>query len=422
MMFTQNIADFKEIITQKESQLEDAFQKIKSRHQSQGIAFLDAVFDDETLETARKKAQDIKSKTKIKNLVLLGTGGSALGTRAVANWKGHFFKSQLDDDYMRFFVFDNFDPLTLHDFLSKSELDETYFIIISKSGGTLETMSQAYLLVEYFEQQGKIAELKERCTIVTEPKDTPLKRLADKYDITSYDHHLEIGGRYSVLTMTGFLPIYLLGYDVAEIVEGARDIANEFLNAKSWSDCQAFHSAAAITAMEMDHDKEAHISLMYGDRYFGLGLWMRQLIAESLGKDGKGMVFAPALGPVDQHSQLQLYADGPKNKVFSFFMTQTAYRKNEITREHDPAFSYLKDKTTSDIKDALQFGTLSSLRNKGYLVREISVPHFALKILGGLFMHFMLETIISAELMGVNAFDQPAVEDSKNRTRNILKK
>ena len=259
--------------------------------------------------------------------------------------------------------------------------------------------------------------------MITEPSDSALYRFAERYNIPRLDHHTEIGGRYSVLTMTGLLPLFLLGYKGEELLAGAMSVANEFIHAEKFYQSAPFLSAPAL-AINMHDNPEyrSHVAFMYGDRFQGLGLWMRQLIAESLGKNGQGILFEQATGPVDQHSQMQLYADGPDDKIYTFFMTGPAKRLAYITKDHDEYFSYLKGKSTSKIKDALQYGTLQSLRASGKKIREITIPHFSHETLGALMMHAMLETVIAAEVLGVDAFDQPAVEDSKNRTREILHK
>jgi glucose-6-phosphate isomerase len=153
-------------------------------------------------------------------------------------------------------------------------------------------------------------------------------------------------------------------------------------------------------------------------------MWYRQLWAESLGKKGKGTTPVRALGPVDQHSQVQLYLDGPKDKLFTFVFGPTQGTGGKITRaltNGDPELAYLEDRTVGDLAEAEGKATATALAQSGRPVRVIRLPKLNEESLGALLMHFMLETIIAGALMDVDPFDQPAVEQGKILTRQYLK-
>jgi glucose-6-phosphate isomerase len=162
----------------------------------------------------------------------------------------------------------------------------------------------------------------------------------------------------------------------------------------------------------------------YLDRLERFAMWYRQLWAESLGKEGKGTTPIRALGPVDQHSQLQLYLDGPKDKLFTIVMGPAAGAGPRITARatgDDPELSYLKGRTIGDLVEAEQRATAETLIQNGRPTRIIRIGRVDEAVMGGLFMHFMLETMIAAHLMEIDAFDQPAVEQGKVLTRQYLK-
>lgn len=419
MLYTQDLSDFDTITGNGFNEnTQKIFTSFKEKYNAEKLPLVKSVFSSVDIPALKKF---VAGRKKYKYVVLLGTGGSALGTYAVASWHGHFLKQNFNDDMPKFMSFDNFDPISHHDFFENIDLTECQFLAISKSGNTLETMSQAYLLAEDFEKKGLKDSMSDHITIITEPRDSAMTRYAQKYNLPTFEHHSEIGGRYSVLTMTGLLPLLFLGYNIEALLTGAKDAYNEFANAEKYTQSNLFLSAFVFAhfANQEPLKYHNHIAISYGDNFYGFSLWMRQLIAESLGKEGKGLLFVPAFGPVDQHSQLQLYSDGLDDKVYTVF-THNFAKKSITIHSGDKAFEYLTGKNNSDVKDALQNGTISSLRHLGRKIRQINIQDFSTETLGFMMMYMMLETIFIADMMKVDAFDQPAVEDSKIRAKKIL--
>ena len=257
---------------------------------------------------------------------------------------------------------------------------------------------------------------------ITEPKDNVLRRLCTRLGVTTLDHDPDIGGRYSVLSNVGLVPALLAGIDVAALRAGAAEVMDAVLAAQTPADAPPALGAALSVALAEHHAVAATVIMPYADRLGHFGLWFRQLWAESLGKDGKGTLPVRALGTVDQHSQLQLYLGGPRDKMFTIITTDVAGTGAIVPPDlaSDPALAYLAGARMGDLLDAEQRATTATLIRNGRPTRLVHVPRLDAKSLGALLMHFMLETIVAAELLGVDAFDQPAVEEGKVLARQYL--
>ena len=244
----------------------------------------------------------------------------------------------------------------------------------------------------------------ENFVIITEPKDSQLTKIAKHYNIPTYDHDPNLGGRFAVLSIVGLLPAMLAGVDPTAIRNGAATML------------QDPEYAIAGAALNYAAGKPQTVLMTYIDRLAYLGLWFRQLWAESVGKDGQGTTPIRAMGTVDQHSQLQLYLDGPKDKLFTVITGN--FGGSIINNQVAP--DYLQGRSMGDLMEAEQRATIMAMQEKGCPTRVINVPNVDEQALGALLMQFMLETMIMADLLGVNAFDQPAVERGKILTREYM--
>ena len=225
----------------------------------------------------------------------------------------------------------------------------------------------------------------------------------------------------SVLSLVGLLPALLVGLDAGAVRRGADAVLGAVLGDDGAGSAPAQGAALAAAAMA-DGRLGQSVLLSYADRLQPFGLWYRQLWAESLGKQGHGTTPVDALGPVDQHSQLQLYLDGPADKLFTV-LTVTAAGRGPVVDAGlagDLGLGYLAGRTIGDLTDAMARGTTDALVAAGRPVRRIAVDRLDEESLGALLMHFMLETVLAAFLIGVDPFDQPAVEDGKRRARAYL--
>jgi glucose-6-phosphate isomerase len=247
-----------------------------------------------------------------------------------------------------------------------------------------------------------------------------LRDLLSAHQIKMMDHDPGVGGRFSVLTNVGLLPAAVCGLDIGAIRQGASDALAPLLAGKQPSDVPAAVGAALSVALA--GSKTIAVMMAYADRLQMFTKWYVQLWAESLGKDGKGTTPIGALGPVDQHSQLQLYIAGPHDKLFTVVTVSPAGQGPRMSADlaklaGEPDFT---GKTIGDLVAAQGRATAETLTKNGCPVRTMHLERADERHTGELLMHFMLETIIAARLIGVDPFDQPAVEEGKVLAKRYL--
>ncbi|MEE2971138.1 MAG: glucose-6-phosphate isomerase, partial [Pseudomonadota bacterium] len=301
------------------------------------------------------------------------------------------------------------------------DLARTGFIVISKSGGTAETLTQ--FLACFDAVRGVVSgDAGAHFLAITEPNDNVLRRLAAAHDIATLDHDPGVGGRFSALSVVGLLPAMIAGLDAHAVRHGAAELLVPILAGAAAEDTPSAIGAAVSVALTRAKGVSQTVLMPYVDRLADFGLWYRQLWAESLGKGGQGTTPIRAIGTVDQHSQLQLYLDGPADKMFTMIMLDVAGSGAIVPPEltSDPALSYLSGRRMGDLMDAEQRATAETLIRNGRPTRIIRLATLDERVMGALMMHFMLETMLAAHLLGVDAFDQPAVEEGKILTRDYL--
>lgn len=383
---------------------------------------------------------------KFRRVVFLGTGGSSFGGQVLAQlngWgiaphqqqrgqqrgqqqrgqqqrgqqKGQENKSALPALPALFFL-DNLSAHSLAALLSPNTLPDTGFVVISKSGGTADTLMQFSAALSAVQKAGLPAD--KHFFAITENTKNPLRRIAESLKIKILPHNPDIGGRFSVLTNVGLLPAALAGLDITAVRKGAARSLTDFLTTDTLRD----NSPAMGAALQIAHSKKGRVIsvlMPYDERLDRFAFWYRQLWAESLGKDKRGTTPVNALGPVDQHSQLQLYLEGADDKFYTLI---TAPQNNTLTADAQacnvPELNWLHNRKLGDLVAAHAEATYQALMNKGRPVRKIDMRAFDEEAIGHLLMDFMLETILAAHLLEVNAFDQPAVEQGKIIAKNIM--
>ena len=353
-------------------------------------------------------------------VVVLGTGGSSLGGQTVAALADGGIGLARARPRLRFM--DNIDPASFERLLAALDLARTGFVVITKSGTTAETLAQtAVCLAALGDGPGKAA-IAEQVVAVTQPGDSPLRRLAARHGIAILDHDPGLGGRFSVLSVVGALPARIAGLDAEGLRAGAARVLDATLAAATPADAPPAVGAALSIGLARARGAATTVMMPYVDRLASFGLWYRQLWAESLGKDGKGTTPIRALGTTDQHSQLQLYLDGPRDKMFTLLTLDVAGRGPRISGDlaADPDLAYLRGRRLGDLMDAEQRATADTLARNRRPARVFHLARLDEESLGALFMHFMLETIIAARLLEVDPFDQPAVEEGKRLARAYL--
>jgi glucose-6-phosphate isomerase len=362
------------------------------------------------LRAAAKQAAALKGFTTV---AVLGIGGSSLGGQALTALR------KVSKPYVEFH--DNPDPFSWAKALRRFDLRKTHFIAISKSGGTAETLMQVLSAADALEKLG-VKSLKKHFTIITEPHQSALADFADSIGAVKLGHPTGVGGRYSVLTMVGALPGLAMGLNFKQLRAGAQAALDQVLNAGAPADAPAACGAALHYALSQQGKLATTILWPYADDLAVFGGWWRQLWAESLGKDGQGSTPVSVLGPVDQHSQLQLFRDGPGNALFTLMTVDTKGKGLAAPRARANALGlkYLAGKKMGDLVDAEARATAQTLFKNGRPVRQIHLARIDEFHMGALMMHFMLETIIMGKLMGVDPFDQPGVEEAKILARQYL--
>ena len=385
---------------------------LRQQHKNRGLELLGIPARTDDVKAAAKQAAALKGFTTV---AVLGIGGSSLGGQALTALR------KTDKPFVEFH--DNPDPFSWAKALKRFDLKKTHFIAISKSGGTAETLMQVLTAAEALEKAG-VKTLKKHFTIITEPHKSALADFADSIGAAKLDHPLGVGGRYSVLTMVGLLPALLMGLDVKRLRAGAQAVLDEVLGAKTPDAAPAAVGAALHQALSEDGRLATTVLWPYVDDLAVFGGWWRQLWAESLGKDGKGSTPVSVLGPVDQHSQLQMFRDGPNTALFTLVTVDTKGKGPAAPRARANALGlkYLAGKRLGDLVDAEARATAQTLSKNGRPVRQIHMPKVDEFHVGALMMHFMLETIIMGRLMGVDPFDQPGVEEGKILAREYLAK
>jgi glucose-6-phosphate isomerase len=319
--------------------------------------------------------------------------------------------------------YDNLDGVTLEAALGTFDLAATRFVVISKSGGTPETLVQALAALGAMKAAGLGKRTPELFLGITEPaapgNANGLRTLFAAHGIPVLDHHPGIGGRYSVFTNVGLIAALARGLDARAIRAGARDVVAALLAAKSPAAFAPAVGAAVAVGLARERGIRAHVMMPYADRLGRFGAWFAQLWAESLGKGGQGTAPLACLGPVDQHSQLQLFMDGPREHLISIVRAPSAGQGPRISPElaGSAGLDYLAGRCAGDLVAAQGVAVPEALRRAGRPVRTFDLAALDERPVGALMMHCMLETVLAARLMGVDPFDQPAVELAKVITR-----
>lgn len=398
----------------------------KALRESGDVGFADIVSDAALRDQATAFASDARGR--YSDVVILGIGGSALGPIALRTALRPYGWNLLDDAareaYPRLHVLDNVDPETIAALLARLDLAKSLFIVTSKSGGTAETMSQ-FLIVH---DRVVKAHLKtpEHFVFVTDPKQGALRPLAESLSVRALDIPPSVGGRFSVLTPVGTLPAALIGIDVAALLEGARDMAAR-CDGDSLGENPAGVFATLQWLADTKHGKSIAVLMPYSDPLRDFAAWFVQLWAESLGKhkpDGSsvGQTPIPALGATDQHSQVQLFMEGPKDKVVSFIAVEE--RGVDITIPHGfsevKELGYLGGNTLGELIDIEQRATAGALAKRGRPNLTIHLDRVDAWHVGGLMMFFEMATAYAGQLYGVDAFNQPGVELGKQFAYALL--
>jgi len=342
----------------------------------------------------------IKKFSIYKNIIIVGMGGSILGTKSIYS----FLKNKTKKNV---FFFDNLDINLNHQFKNIKQIKNSCFIVVSKSGNTLETI--ANLNIAFSKKL-----IKNKLIIITEIKDSSLMDIANKYNAEVIEHKSFIGGRYSVLSEVGMFPAALMGFNLVKFKN-----LNSLIKNKSFVSTLIYNVAGLYTLYLKRINNS--VILNYDSNLNDLGYWYQQLVAESLGKKGKGINPMLSFGPKDHHSLLQLYLDGPKDKFFTFLSSTQKEKKFKASKDITPnSMKFLRNKHAGFIINAQCKAVKNIFKLKKIPYRQIIFNEKNEEELGEIFTFFVLETILLSRLININPFDQPAVEQVKEETKKIL--
>ncbi|MFH1057494.1 MAG: glucose-6-phosphate isomerase [Pseudomonadota bacterium] len=364
------------------------------------------------------------------NLVVLGIGGSALGATAVDMALNGVFRHSLPrkKDGMRLFVADNSDPRLVASLLEGLDLKRTAFNVISKSGSTAETAAQFLLVLERLERVLGKDEARRRLVVTTDPASGSLRPLAEREGFPTLPVPPSVGGRYSVLTAVGLLPLACAGHDVAALLAGAKRMA-----ARCAEPALINNPAYIFASLAVEYWRRGRnilVMMPYVSDLFGVAQWFAQLWAESLGKAvnlrgetvNTGQTPVAAVGATDQHSQLQLYMEGPLDKLVCFLTLENYGCDLEIPGLYpeDAALSYLGGRSLAELIQAEAKATAAALADQGRPSYSLRLPSLDADVLGQLI--FMLEaaTVAAGALLGIDPLDQPGVELGKKLTYGLM--
>jgi glucose-6-phosphate isomerase len=399
------------------------------RRQANELGFLDLPAND----ALHKQSTDFASRVRgqFDDVVVLGIGGSALGPIALRTallkpqWNS--LSSEERGGWPRLHVLDNVDPRTIAALLDRLDLRRALFVVISKSGGTAETMAQ-YLVIRG-RLQGSVSDVRRHLVFVTDPQKGALRTIANEEKIPALDIPPNVGGRYSVLTPVGILPAALTGMDTSAILGGAAEIAKRCETGggtlgKNPSGVFAMLQYLADTKL----GRHIHVLMPYSDPLRDIADWFVQLWAESLGKHrtpgdaGVGPTPLAALGATDQHSKVQLFMEGPPDKTVSFIAVAEEPVQVEIPKLHANVkeLGYLGGHRLGELLDIERRATAGALARRGRPNLTIQVDRPDAHCLGELFMFLEMATIYAGELYGINPLDQPGVELGKQFTYAML--
>jgi len=350
---------------------------------------------DYKLDFGKKTIQKFKKK---KNIVIIGMGGSILGSKAIYS----FFRNKIKKN---FHFLDNLGETNLSKLFSK-KLSKTLYIFVSKSGNTIETVSNFFLIKKKSKKDSSFL-------FVTEKKKNILYDLAQKLKYEVIEHKNYIGGRYSVLSEAGMLPTALMNLDINKFKN-----FNHLIKDKKFINMLLQNTQSLYTLSKRNISNS--VILSYDSDLEDLGYWYQQLVAESLGKKGKGFTPVVSTAPKDHHSLLQLYLDGPKNKFFTILSSKSEKKfilRNDLLLKD---IKFLNGKKLANIVASQKMALEKSFITKNIPYRSFNFLKKNEEELGFIFTFFILETVLLSRLMRVNPFDQPAVESVKINTKKIL--
>lgn len=427
-----------------EKEFTEISQLIKNYHhqlieerQNKIYGFYDLYKDTTTIDMVREVAKKFLDRG-YDNLVILGIGGSALGITALNTALNPSYYNLLSREdrkgYPRLFVMDNIDPDTFSQMLSLCPVEKTLFNAISKSGETAETMCQLMIVLEIIEKTVGSDKVKDHLVVTTSPKaekapKSLLHPIAERYGLTQFDIPLNVGGRFSVFSPVGLFPSAMLGFNIEELVVGCEQM-DKLCSNPNIENNPAYQFAGIHYLLDKNKGKKISVMMPYSDKLKDIADWYRQLWAESLGKrydiDNKeifaGQTPVKALGATDQHSQIQLYREGPNDKIITLIKVEKFNNSLKIPNilTEISELEYLRGRTMNELFEAEFIGTRDALVLSQRPVITITMEEVREYTVAQLMYMLEVATAMAGKLYRVNAFNQPGVEEGKKIARKLM--
>ncbi len=414
-----------EEIKKYEERVNTGIDRILKAHTARELSFLNLPLELSVLEKVENFVKNLD--ISYDNVIIAGIGGSSLGIQAIYQSLLSYYHNIKNKP--KFFFLENVDPEIVSEFYENIELKNSIAVIITKSGSTAETMSQFMILKDKMEKVG-VNDIDKRIIVITDPEKGDLLKIAKKEGYKIFNIPQNVGGRFSILTPIGLLSAELMGISSRRILKGAENILERI------KDTDIFNNPAAIPAIILlefyKRGRNIFVLFPYSSKLYLLADWFRQLWAESLGKKENlagdiinwGQTPVKSLGTVDQHSQVQLYIEGPDDKVIGFIEVRNKNKDimiPEILKEYS-ATSYLGGHNISELIDSEKLGTEYALAKNGkpsftYVFEDISA-----ETIGEFFLLMEMQTAIAGEILNINTYNQPGVELGKKLTYGFLKR
>ncbi len=401
-----------------------AVRSFRSKYEQGLYGFPDLPSDQATIAAVRRFAASCRGR--FDTICLIGIGGSALGAWALdcALRGPHPVQEKFGLHRPRLVILDNVDPALVGAALESMNPRRTMVLVITKSGSTAETIATYLVARAWLRKTVGARGLARQVVAITEPeaggKAGDLLAMARRESCPVFYLPPNVGGRFSVLSTVGLVPAALIGIDIGKLCAGAAQMTKVCWKTEPEAN-PALQAALVHYLMLAERGKPIQIAFSYSNRLWGLAFWFRQLWAESLGKQGRGQTPVAALGVTDQHSQVQLYLEGPNDKVFTFWAVQQA-RRIRIPKAFSDLDSagYLGGQSISALFDAERQATAAALAREHRPNCTFTLPRVDAWHMGAFLQLMEFQVAFVGELMGINAFDQPGVELGKRLTYALM--
>lgn len=398
--------------------------KYVARFLKRGQHFHEVIDDKKMVAVIKKYVKEVEDE--YDDIVVIGIGGSALGAICLEQSLKHLYeKEQLrEEGKPRLHVLDNIDPVLIEELKETIDLKRALFLVISKSGATPESISAFLYFREEVAKQGLA--VNRHFIFVTDPKENILHTIAEEEGIRLFDHP-DVGGRFSVLSTVGLLPAALIGINIDRLLAGARDVRDDFIS-NNFAQNLSFQ-LASVQYLLAKKGKHICVLMPYAQKLIRFADWYAQLLAESIGKqvdrEGKeihaGITPVKALGTTDQHSQTQLYNEGPNDKLIMFVQVLHPTRSVKIPMPYNlRELEYLEGASFNHLLEAERAATADAYTTYKRPNLVITIDKIDEYHLGQLFMLFEGSVAFLGEYFNVDAFNQPGVELAKVLTRKYL--